>query len=259
MSNKHGRPARCAGCDQPAWVKDRPVVELVDLGSFGRPARLLWHKHRWCCPAPARPVGSWTSQDPRIAAARLAMTDRAGQWATLQIGRNGRTVNEVARALGCDWHTVNDAVIAYGTPLIEDPARIGAVTAVGLDEVLRPAGPLAHHAWSTTIAHIASYRRRPGPRRDPRPVRRWGVPVVRHPPVGLVRADRLAGARPVRPVAAHLRHDAAPGDPGRRPVPSRKAGQPASRRGPPPGPERDPRPRGRKHDPLDRSANPPWV
>ena len=39
---------------------------------------------------------------------------------------------EVARELGCDWHTVNDAVIAYGTPLVEDPARVGAVTAVGL-------------------------------------------------------------------------------------------------------------------------------
>jgi transposase len=46
----------CAECGTAAWVKDRPVVELVDLG-FGRPARLMWHKHRWCCPAPACPVG----------------------------------------------------------------------------------------------------------------------------------------------------------------------------------------------------------
>jgi transposase len=146
---------RCAGCGQPAWVKDRPIVELVDLGCFGRPARLMWHKHRWCCPAPACPVGSWTSQDPRIAAARLAMTDRAARWATLQVGRHGRTVNEVARELGCDWHTVNDAVIAYGTPLVEDPARIGRVTAVGLDEVLfARQGPWRTHAWSTTIADV---------------------------------------------------------------------------------------------------------
>lgn len=31
---------RCAGCGQAAWVKNRPVVELVDLGCFasaGRP------------------------------------------------------------------------------------------------------------------------------------------------------------------------------------------------------------------------------
>jgi hypothetical protein len=29
-----------------------------------------------------------------------------------QIRRLGRTVAELARELGCDWHTVNDAVIA---------------------------------------------------------------------------------------------------------------------------------------------------
>jgi transposase len=83
------------------------------------------------------------------------MTDRAARWVTLQVGRHGRTVNEVARELGCDWHTVNDAVIAYGTPLVEDPARIGRVTAVGLDEVLfARQGPWRTHAWSTTIADV---------------------------------------------------------------------------------------------------------
>jgi transposase len=64
-------------------------------------------------------------------------------------------VAEVARELGCDWHTVNDAVIAYGIPLVEDPARIGQVTAVGLDEVLfARQGPWRTHAWSTTIADV---------------------------------------------------------------------------------------------------------
>lgn len=43
----------------------------------------------------------------------------------------------MARELGCDWHTINDTVIAYGTPLVEDPARIGDVEALGLDEVRR--------------------------------------------------------------------------------------------------------------------------
>ena len=37
---------RCAGCGAAAWVKDQPNVELVDLGRFGRQARLVWHKHR---------------------------------------------------------------------------------------------------------------------------------------------------------------------------------------------------------------------
>jgi hypothetical protein len=35
------------------------------------------------------------------------MTDRAGRWATGQVGRHGRTVNEVAEELGCDSQTEN--------------------------------------------------------------------------------------------------------------------------------------------------------
>jgi GntR family transcriptional regulator len=31
-----------------ALVKDRPEVELVDLPCFGRLARLVWRRHRWC-------------------------------------------------------------------------------------------------------------------------------------------------------------------------------------------------------------------
>jgi hypothetical protein len=120
--------------DEP--VKDRPMVELVDLPCFGRPARLVWHKHRWCCPDDACEAASWTGEDSRIAPARAAMTDRAGRWSCVRVGRLGRTVAEVARELGCDWHTVNDAVIAYGAPLVEDPDRIGAVDALGLDETL---------------------------------------------------------------------------------------------------------------------------
>ena len=48
------------------------------------------------------------------------MTDRAGRWVTEQVGRYARTVNEVASELGCDWHTVNDTVIAYGDALVDD-------------------------------------------------------------------------------------------------------------------------------------------
>ena len=44
-------------------------------------------------------------------------------------------MKEVA-AVGCAWHTVNDAVIAYRTVLVDDPTRIGTVTALGLDETL---------------------------------------------------------------------------------------------------------------------------
>ena len=148
----------CAGCGERAWVKDRPVVDLVDLTCFGRPVTLRWRKHRWCCPRRWCRVGSWTHEDPRIAAPRLSVTDRAGRWATLQVGRAGRAVSDVARELGADWHAINDAVIAYGTALLDaDENRVGQVEAMGVDEVLfARQGPWRTQAWSTSIVDVAS-------------------------------------------------------------------------------------------------------
>ena len=37
------------------------------------------------------------------------MTDRAGRWVIAQVSREGRTVADVARELGCDRRTVMDA------------------------------------------------------------------------------------------------------------------------------------------------------
>ena len=50
--------AWCTQCGVRARVKDRPPVVLVDLPCFGRPARLVWRKHRWRCPAAECPEGS---------------------------------------------------------------------------------------------------------------------------------------------------------------------------------------------------------
>lgn len=52
----------------------------------------------------------------------------------LQVGRHWRSVSQVADDLGCDWHTVMDAMVVVGGPLIDDPACFGAVSALGLDE-----------------------------------------------------------------------------------------------------------------------------
>ncbi len=86
---------------------------------FGRPARLLWHKRRLTCRDPDCPNGSWTEEDARIAAFRQVLTARAARWATLQVGHHARSAKEVAGELGCDWHTVNHAVVASGEALLE--------------------------------------------------------------------------------------------------------------------------------------------
>src|SRR5690606_23200646 len=112
-------PPVCAGCGERAWVKDRPGVELADLTCFGRPVTLRWGKHRFRCSRVWRRVGPRTHAAHRIAAPRPSGTDRCAPWATLQVGRAGRAVSEVACELGADWHAINDAVIAYGQALLD--------------------------------------------------------------------------------------------------------------------------------------------
>jgi transposase len=149
----------CHGCGGRSEIKDRDEVVFADLSCFGRPARLCWHKFRLRCPDPDCEIGSWTWEDPRIAAVRQVMTDRAGRWATEQVGRLGRTVAEVARELGCDWHTINDTVIAYGSALVDDPDRIGQVTALGLDETLFcRRGAWHRHEFATSIVDVSPGR-----------------------------------------------------------------------------------------------------
>lgn len=126
----------CPSCAGGVELKDQRSVRLADLPCMGQPTVLVWHKRRWRCPDESCLVGSWTEEDARIGGRRLAMTYRAGRWATEQVGRCARTVNEVARELGCDWHTVNDAVMAFGQLLVDHPDRFGTVRAVGLDEGL---------------------------------------------------------------------------------------------------------------------------
>jgi transposase len=145
----------CLGCGGRPRVKDRDPVSLVDLPVFGRPSRLLWRKHRWRCVNDECAMNTWTVNAPAIAASRLALTDRAGRWATLQVGRCGRAVSDVARELGCDWHTVNDAVQAYGAALLAEPGRVGEVKALGLDETLFVRRGERHHKnWSTSIVDV---------------------------------------------------------------------------------------------------------
>jgi hypothetical protein len=82
----------------------------------------------------------------------------AGRSATFQVGGRGRAVSDVAPELGADWHAINDAVIAYGTALLDaDEARVGAVEALGVDEVLSArVGPWRTQAWSTSIVDVAA-------------------------------------------------------------------------------------------------------
>jgi len=150
MTTLSGRPVcRCGASRHGHGIRE---VDLVDLPVFGRPVRLRWRKQRWRCPACG---AAWTEQKPEIASARCALTTRAARWATVQVGRHGRAVSEVAADLGCSWHPVMDAVVLYGGELVDDPARFGAVSALGLDETLfARQGRFRTQCWSTQIVDV---------------------------------------------------------------------------------------------------------
>ncbi len=135
-------------------VKDRHEVAHADLPCFGRRSVLVWRKIRWIC---ARHCGavSLTETASAIAARRQRLTDRAGRWATIQVGRRGRPVSDVADELGAGWDAVMDAVVAYGQVLIDDPNRFADVQALGLDETLQGRiGRWRRQVWSTQIVHV---------------------------------------------------------------------------------------------------------
>ena len=123
----------CAICGVRAGAHDRLRVDIRDLPCFGRPARLVWMKRRWRCADPDCEAKTWTEGSDHVAP-RAVLTLRAGAEATRQVGELAMPVAVVARELGVCWWTVMDAVVLHGTPLVDDPKRVGTVRALGIDE-----------------------------------------------------------------------------------------------------------------------------
>jgi transposase len=94
---------------------------------------LAWRKRIWRCAEPACEVRTWTE---RVAAIRprAVLTERARAEACRRVGKDAHAVAAVARDLGVGWATIMRAVADHGTPLVEDPARLDGVAALGLDE-----------------------------------------------------------------------------------------------------------------------------
>jgi hypothetical protein len=120
----------CRSCGVLAEIHDRLRVDVRDLPCFGRPARLVWLKRRWRCREEECPAKTWTEQMPGAVPARAVLTVRAGADATRQVGELAQPVASVARELGVCWWTVMDAVWRHGTPLVDDPERVGTVRAL---------------------------------------------------------------------------------------------------------------------------------
>ena len=72
------------------------------------------------------------------------------------VGHDARPVADVASELGCDGHTANRAVLAWGEALLAaDCDWVGAVEALGLDETLFwRSGPWRTRSWCTSIVDV---------------------------------------------------------------------------------------------------------
>ena len=94
----------------------------------------MWIKRRWRCVDTDCDAKTWTEHSDHVDA-QAVLTRRAGAEACRQVGEEARPVARVAAELGVCWWTVMNAVIEHGTPLVDDPKRIGAVTQqLGVDE-----------------------------------------------------------------------------------------------------------------------------
>jgi transposase len=123
----------CAGCGVPAKPHGRRTVRVRDLPIGGRPVVLCWRKRLWRCRELACGVRTWTERAPAIGP-RAVLTERARAEACRRVGKDAHAVAAVARDLGVGWATIMRAVDDHGRSLVEDPARLDGVAALGLDE-----------------------------------------------------------------------------------------------------------------------------
>jgi transposase len=123
----------CARCGVRAQAHGRRTVRVRDLPAGGRPVVLAWRKRIWRCTERACGVRTWTEQVAAIRP-RAVLTERARAEACRRVGKDAHAVAAVARDLGVGWATIMRAVADHGTALVDDPARLEGVAALGLDE-----------------------------------------------------------------------------------------------------------------------------
>jgi transposase len=123
----------CAGCGVRATPHGRRAVRVRDLPIGGRPVVLCWRKRIWRCGDPACSVRTWTERVVGVRP-RAVLTERARAEACRRVGKDAHAVAAVARDLGVGWATVMRAVDDHGRTLVDDPARLEGVAALGLDE-----------------------------------------------------------------------------------------------------------------------------
>jgi hypothetical protein len=126
-------------------------VYVRDQHCFGRPARLVIRKRRWRCRTAGCVRKTWTETIAGIAA-RQVLTVRAGAEVCRQVGQLCRSVSSVAVSTGWAGTRRGRRSVLHGRPLVDDPARVRSVRALGVDEhsyLTAPTGPACPRIWPT--------------------------------------------------------------------------------------------------------------
>jgi transposase len=76
--------------------------------------------------------GPWTELIDALSA--MAVMTRRARRQCRQVGEHARPVAQVAREFAVCWWTVMNAVVEHGTPIVENPGRVGPVAKLGVDE-----------------------------------------------------------------------------------------------------------------------------
>jgi transposase len=128
----------CHECGCQGTPRDTVTRRLAHVPLGWRPTILQLRVRRYRCTG----CGPVWRQDTTVAAApRAKLFRHAVLWALKCLVLDRLSIARIAAALGCSWHTVNDAVLAAGRELlIDDPHRLDGVRVLGVDE----------HAWRHT-------------------------------------------------------------------------------------------------------------
>jgi transposase len=135
--------AWCDACAVRAIGHGRRRVVVRDLPMAGHPVRLVWAKRLWRCGEPACPTRTWSEESDEIGP-RAVLTERARAEICWRVGPAQHSVAQAARDFGVSWHAAMAAVRDHGQPRVDHLARLGAPSAVGLDETSFLAATVEH-------------------------------------------------------------------------------------------------------------------
>lgn len=139
----------CLACGTRAVGHGRRVLKIRDLPMADRPVVLVWRKRIWRCPEADCAVVTF-SEDTDDIGPRSSLTERARAEICRRVGQDGDSVAQVARKFGVGWHTAMAAVIDHGTPRVNHLSRLGAPSALGLDETSFLAATAQHATLMVT-------------------------------------------------------------------------------------------------------------